>query len=62
MSEHVSSYYAATANPWSVNAPLQGEITADVCVIGGGLSGCSTALHLAERGYKVALLEARRIA
>jgi len=62
MSEHVESYYAATANPWPVHAPLQGEIAADVCVIGGGLSGCSTALHLAERGYKVALLEARRIA
>jgi gamma-glutamylputrescine oxidase len=62
MTEHVESYYAATANPSSVHAALQGEITADVCVIGGGLSGCSTALHLAERGYKVALLEARRIA
>ena len=61
MSEHVESYYAATANPWPVHAPLQGEIAADVCVIGGGLSGCSTALHLAERGYKVALLEAQRI-
>jgi gamma-glutamylputrescine oxidase len=30
-----------------------------VTVVGGGIAGCSTALHLARRGYKVALLEAR---
>src|SRR5690606_4372479 len=40
---------------------LQGAIAADVCVVGGGIAGCSTALHLAERGYRVVLLEARRI-
>ena len=28
-----------------------GDIEADVCVVGGGIAGCSTALHLAERGY-----------
>ncbi len=33
-----------------------------MCVIGGGIAGCSTALHLAERGYRVALVESRRIA
>jgi len=60
-STHIESYYAATAHPWTVHAPLAGDIEADVCVIGGGLSGCSTALHLAERGYSVALVEARRI-
>jgi gamma-glutamylputrescine oxidase len=38
---------------------LQGEFTADVGIIGGGIAGCSTALHLAQRGYRVALLEAR---
>ena len=32
---------------------------ADVCVVGGGIAGCSAALHLAQRGYRVALLEAR---
>jgi gamma-glutamylputrescine oxidase len=37
---------------------LQGEITADVAVVGGGLAGCSTALHLAKRGFRVVLLEA----
>jgi gamma-glutamylputrescine oxidase len=38
---------------------LQGEFTADVAVVGGGIAGCSAALHLAQRGYRVALLEAR---
>jgi gamma-glutamylputrescine oxidase len=36
-----------------------GEFRADVAVIGGGIAGCSAALHLAQRGYKVALVEAR---
>jgi gamma-glutamylputrescine oxidase len=59
--EQVLSYYAASANPAPRHPPLQGEVVADVCVIGGGLAGCSTALHLAERGYRVVLLEGRRI-
>lgn len=39
-----------------------GALRADVCVVGGGISGCSAALHLAERGYSVVLLEARQVA
>ena len=50
---HTSSYYAATINDVKDFAPLQGEQSADVCVIGAGFTGISTALHLAERGYKV---------
>jgi len=36
-----------------------GEFRADVAVVGGGIAGCSAALHLAQRGYKVVLVEAR---
>lgn len=59
---HIDSYYAASANPAPVHPTLAGTIDVDVCVIGGGIAGCSTALHLAERGYRVALVESRRIA
>jgi gamma-glutamylputrescine oxidase len=52
------SYYAAH-NPWATREPLRGEIHVDAAVLGGGIAGCSAALHLAKRGYRVALLEAR---
>jgi gamma-glutamylputrescine oxidase len=55
------NYYQATAFAAPAHPTLQGDITADVCVIGGGVSGCSTALHLAQRGYRVVLLEAQHI-
>lgn len=58
---HPPSYYAATANPAPERPQLAGEIACDVCVIGGGYTGLSTALHLAERSYDVVLLEAARI-
>jgi gamma-glutamylputrescine oxidase len=58
---HVSSYYAATANLDFDLPPLHGATRADVCVIGGGYTGLSAALHLRERGYEVVLLEAERI-
>jgi gamma-glutamylputrescine oxidase len=54
------SYYALD-DTWETRTPLRGEISADVAVLGGGIAGCSAALHLAKRGYKVALLEARRV-
>jgi gamma-glutamylputrescine oxidase len=56
-----SSYYAATAGTSArvLRPPLQGESHTDVAVVGGGIAGVSAALHLAKRGYKVALLEAR---
>jgi gamma-glutamylputrescine oxidase len=55
------SWYEATARRDAPLAPLEGDIEADVCVVGAGLSGCSTAMHLAQRGYKVVVLEAERI-
>jgi gamma-glutamylputrescine oxidase len=62
VSGHIDSYYARTANPAPPRPPLAGEVEADVCVVGGGLAGLSTALGLAERGKRVVVLEARRVA
>jgi gamma-glutamylputrescine oxidase len=56
-----TSYYAATANPFAVLPVLTDSLTADVCVVGGGFTGLSAALNIAERGFKVVLLEANRI-
>jgi gamma-glutamylputrescine oxidase len=56
-----NSYYAATANPHASFSALGESIRADVCVVGGGFTGLSAALNLAERGYKVALIEANRV-
>jgi gamma-glutamylputrescine oxidase len=61
LSNKPQSYYAASAHPARARPVLEGDLTADVCVIGGGLAGCSTALHLAERGYSVVLVEAKHI-
>ncbi len=58
---HTNSYYAATANRPIDYAPLRGAQQAGVCVIGAGFTGISTALHLAERGYKVAVVEATKV-
>jgi gamma-glutamylputrescine oxidase len=54
-----NNYYLASAPAPAPFAPLAGESRADVCVVGGGISGLSAALHLAERGMKVTLLEAK---
>lgn len=56
-----ASYYAATADTLPLQPTLFGETRADVCVVGGGYMGLSTALHLAERGYSVTLIEAQRV-
>ncbi|MFC3608000.1 NAD(P)/FAD-dependent oxidoreductase [Stutzerimonas tarimensis] len=58
---HVPSYYAATANRPLDCPRLEGDLRADVCIIGGGFTGLNTAIELAERGFSVVLLEARRI-
>ncbi len=55
------TWYEASAGSRPAPAPLRGERSADVCVIGGGYGGLSAALHLAERGFSTVLLEARRV-
>ena len=52
------SLWAATAPPAVRCPPLSQEVTAEVCVIGGGFTGLSTALHLAEKGADTVLIEA----
>jgi len=59
--DHVDSWYAASANLSLEFPPLRGDQRADVCIIGGGYTGLSSALHLRQRGYSVVLLEANRI-
>jgi len=58
---HCDSYYAATANQTASYPQLEGAHSCDVCVIGGGFTGISSALELAERGYKVCVIEANLI-
>ena len=56
------SWYAATAPLMGAFPGLSEDISTDVCVIGGGYTGLSSALHLRQKGYDVVLLEAERIA
>lgn len=56
------SYYAATAPRDMAFAPLDGDVQADVVIVGGGLAGLSAAIELADRGRRVVLLEARQVA
>ena len=58
---HVNSWYAASANQHLDFPALEGETEADVCIIGGGYTGLSTAIHLRRRGYSVVLLEANKV-
>ncbi len=58
---HVDSWYAASANQLLDFPALKGAAEADVCIIGGGYTGLSTAIHLRQRGYSVILLEANKV-
>jgi len=60
-SQYPASYYADSANCKEPRPALVGQTDADVCVIGAGFTGLSTALHLAERGFSVVVLEGSRI-
>lgn len=59
--DHVKSYYAATANPHAPWPQLVNDIQCDVCIIGGGFTGLSSALFLTEAGYDVVVLEAAKV-
>ncbi len=59
-SDYPESYYHATQNRVVELESLDGDLRADVCIVGGGYTGLSAALHLAGRGYDVTLLEARK--
>jgi len=61
LGEYPKSYWASVATPLAPFPPLKGAVKADICVVGAGFTGLSSALHLAEAGYKVVLLEAQRV-
>jgi len=59
--EHVASYYAATIKQPVSYPELEGELDVDIAIVGAGFTGVASALTLAERGYKVAVIEANRV-
>jgi len=59
--EYPASYYAATRTPLGPFPRLHGAQTADVAIVGAGYMGLSAALHLAEKGFSVVVLEAHRV-
>ena len=59
---YVETYYRPGAAGDAPRPPLAGVVEAEVCIVGGGLAGLTTALELARRGRKVCVLEAERIA
>jgi gamma-glutamylputrescine oxidase len=57
----MDNYYHATRRVELSTQNLEGDLTADAAIIGGGITGVSAALHLAEKGFSVAVLEAEEI-
>ena len=55
------SWYADTAIPHPVSPPLDGDIQTEIAVVGAGYTGLSAALHLAQAGRKVVLVDAHRV-
>ncbi|MDE1938040.1 MAG: FAD-binding oxidoreductase [Alphaproteobacteria bacterium] len=54
-------YYTASATPISPFPRLAADTKADVCIIGGGYTGLSAALHLAQAGARICLVEAKTV-
>ena len=59
--EYPNSWYRDSAELLPEQISLQEDVTADVCVIGAGYTGLSTAVHLAKAGKRVVILEAARV-
>jgi len=55
------SLYAATAHAAPPRPALDGDTSCDVCIVGAGFTGLSTAIHLAEKGRRVVVVEAERV-
>ncbi len=60
--DYPPGWYSATATPAPPRAPLAGDLDVDVCVVGAGLAGLTTAREIARGGWSVAVLESGRIA
>ncbi|NRA86308.1 MAG: FAD-binding oxidoreductase [Rhizobiales bacterium] len=61
MAEYPPSYYAAVSHQLGMFPKANGALKCDICIVGGGYTGLSSALHLAQKGYDVILLDAQRI-
>ncbi|HCL55311.1 MAG TPA: FAD-dependent oxidoreductase, partial [Pseudomonas sp.] len=59
--QRAPSYYTATLNDPTTYPQLKGTVQVDVAIIGAGFTGLATAVELAERGLKVAVVEANRV-
>ena len=56
------SFFAASMVRRTERPALNVDLDVDVCVIGGGLAGLTTAREIARRGWSVVVLEGRRVA
>ena len=60
-SSYPHSYYADSATISRNPQILKGTVKTDICIIGGGFTGLSTGLFLAEKGFKVIVLEGAKV-
>ena len=55
------SYYVASADVPDLRPQLESDVQADLCIVGAGFTGLSTALHAAKLGLSVVVVEAHRV-
>ncbi len=58
---YIDTYYRRSLSSTESYFPAEGNIETEICIIGGGLAGLTTALELCRRGRRVTLLEGRRV-